>query len=138
MRAALAGCAAAAVVVVTLGSAQARAPAGFGAPPPSQYLSTRYFVSPTGNIRCRTWISRPLLTCTTRNNGVLVGVTRFGRAFARRDGFRYYHPRGPVLFYGERWRRGGFSCLSRFQGMTCQSLATGRGFFINRSGWRLI
>ena len=138
MRPALVGFAAAAFLLLSLGAAQARVSAGPDSKQAPSQLSTIYFASPTGNIRCRRWRSRPLLTCMTRNNGVLVGVTLYGRAFVRRDGYRYFHPRGPVVFYGERWRRGAFSCLSRFTGMTCQSLYTGRGFFINRSGFRLI
>ncbi len=129
-------CLVAGAVVLSAGATQARPPAGTSAPA-AKASHTNYFQSPTGNIRCRRWVYRRLMTCMTRNNGRLVGVSLYGRSYVRYDGYRYYFPRGPVVRYGRYWRRGGFSCLSRFTGMTCQSLPTGRGFTINRTSFEI-
>ena len=36
-----------------------------------------------------------------------------------------------VLRYGQTWRRGGFTCVSRSVGLRCRN-ASGRGFFLSR------
>ncbi len=98
---------------------------------------SNWFRSPTGNIRCRYWPADSLLACTTLNNRRFTGVTLNGRSFARTS-YGYSFPGGPVLTYGDSWTiRGRFRCVSRFNGMTCESLRTGSGFFISRTGYRL-
>jgi len=39
------------------------------------------------------------------------------------------------LPYGKTWRRGVFTCTSRFAGVTCRN-RTGHGLFISRQSWR--
>jgi hypothetical protein len=99
--------------------------------------NSNWFRSPTGNIRCRYWPDDRLLACTTLNNRRLVGVTLFGHPFVR-SAFGYSFPGGPVLSYGDTWAVAGrVKCWSRYSGMTCRSLQTGSGFFINRTSFRL-
>lgn len=116
------------------------APAGYGPGPgpPSGRWTSNWFQSPTRNIRCRYYPSRGYVACTSRNNGTVAGVTLYGRSYRRYDGYRFNFPGGPVLAYGQNWVvRNRFRCDSRYNGMTCRSLQTGRGFFINRSYSRL-
>jgi hypothetical protein len=106
------------------------------AAPSTTAWNSNWFQSPTGNIRCRYFVSSRLLACTTLNNGRMLGVTLTGTPFARRS-FGYSFPGGPVLSYGDWWSvRGKFRCDSRSTGMTCKSLQTRFGFFINRTSYR--
>lgn len=107
---------------------------------PAQAWNSNYFKSPTGNIRCRYFQSSSdrSLACISRNNGRLVGVTPNGRSFETFDSRGYSFPVGPTLGYGDYWRiKGLYRCDSSFNGMSCRSLRTGRGFFLSRSGYRL-
>lgn len=133
-----------AALVVVLGSAVSatahRGPDGFGPgpPPTTGRWTSNWFHSPTGNIRCRYYPRGGYVACKTLNNQRLAGVTLFGRSYRRADGYNFSFPAGPTLGYGQNWIvRGRFRCDSRFKGMTCRSLVTGRGFFINRSGSRI-
>ena len=97
------------------------------------------FHSPTGNIHCRYFQNTPgrKLACLTLNNNRLVVATPTGRSYATTSS-SFYYPAGHVLAYGATWRvRGVYRCVSRFAGMTCTSVQTGHGFFINRSSYRL-
>lgn len=99
--------------------------------------NSNWFRSPTGNIRCRYWPEDRFLACTTLNNRRMVSVRVFGRPTVRSNP-GYSFPGGPVLYYGETWTvRDRVKCWSRSQGMTCRSLQTDAGFFINRSSYRL-
>lgn len=40
-------------------------------------------------------------------------------------------PTSKVLRYGQRWSRGGFTCLSRKAGLRCRN-KSGHGFFLSR------
>jgi hypothetical protein len=40
-----------------------------------------------------------------------------------------------VLAYGTTWRKRGFTCRSRSNGLTCRN-TVGRGFFLSRESWR--
>jgi hypothetical protein len=40
-----------------------------------------------------------------------------------------------TLAYGKTWRHRGFTCTSRFTGLTCTN-AAGHGLFISRASWR--
>ena len=111
-------------------------PTGYGPGPPT--WRSNWFQSPTRNIKCRYYPSRQYVVCRTSNNGVLAGVTLYGQSYRRYDGYRFYFPGGPILSYGQAWTVAGrFRCISRYNGMTCRSLQTGRGFFINRDYTRL-
>jgi len=100
--------------------------------------SSNYFHSPSGNIRCREFINRDLMACLTLNDHFAVIVPLFGRARKERHVAAYQFPRGPALAYGERWRDSGrFRCTSRTSGMSCSSLQTGHGFFIERYTYSL-
>lgn len=124
------------LVVAALVAAFGSAGAASSAPGSAEWRSNT-FRSPTGNIRCRYWPGDALLGCTTLNNGRVAAVRVFGRPYV--DSNRNYtFPSGPVLTYGDYWSvRGRFRCDSRFNGMTCRSLRTGAGFFINRTSYRL-
>jgi len=105
--------------------------------PAASVWNSSWFRSPTGNIRCRYWPGDLLLACTTLNNRRLTGVTLNGGSFVRQS-HGYSFPGGPVLTYGDSWSvRGRFRCVSRYNGMTCESLRTGSGFLIHRTGYRL-
>jgi hypothetical protein len=45
--------------------------------------------------------------------------------------------RSRVLRYGQTWRRGGFTCVSRASGLTCTN-RSGHGFFLSRERSRLL
>jgi len=110
------------------------------------------FRTPSGNIRC-------LLRSGSLECLILSGLkpairaapcnvdSYYGIALRQRERARPYRAclggvdgplavEGPVLAYGRSWRRGSLSCLSRFAGLTCQSLV-GHGFFLSRASWRV-
>ncbi|MFN2467767.1 MAG: hypothetical protein ABR521_06510 [Gaiellaceae bacterium] len=96
-----------------------------------------WFVSPTGNIRCRYFPYQQVLACKTLNNGRVAVAPLYGSAYAGYIG-DYSFPSGPVLYYGQTYTVSGkFRCVSRVNGMFCRSLQTGRGFGIAREGYRL-
>jgi hypothetical protein len=94
------------------------------------------FQSPSGNIRCM--IAKPFGTptaaCVTMSpkragdvpDGEKARVGRSSRVGFIRQGFK--------LDYGRSVRRFGFRCTSRFRGVTCSDLGSGRGFTICREG----
>ena len=45
------------------------------------------------------------------------------------------HPSYANLPYGQTWKRGAFTCVSRTAGVTCTN-AKGHGLFISRESWR--
>lgn len=93
------------------------------------------FESPSGNILCRYDNRNQVMACITLNDSFTAAVPLYGIAYKTRGGT---FPGGPVLGYGQRWtasRR--FVCISRRAGITCRSVKTGHGFFINRTRYRL-
>ncbi|MGI0491600.1 DUF6636 domain-containing protein [Alkalinema pantanalense CENA528] len=46
-----------------------------------------------------------------------------------------YSPEYPTLDYGKTWKKNGFSCQSRKNGLTCTN-GKGNGFFLNREDWK--
>lgn len=48
---------------------------------------------------------------------------------------RKQHPRYITLAYGKTWKRSGFTCTSRVNGVTCTNRA-GHGLFVAREAWR--
>jgi len=98
-------------------------------------FSSNSFQSPTGNIACRYDANNQVMACMTRNDGFTAAVSLYGRAYTTRGGT---FVGGPIMSYGARWtasRR--FRCFSESSGMTCRSVATGHGFFINRTSYKL-
>src|SRR5215813_12093044 len=97
--------------------------------------TSNYFSSPTRNIRCHnggSWIA-----CTTLNSGLVVTVTLYGHAYTDYDQSEF-GVGGPTLYYGQSYNvTGRFHCLSRSDGMTCSSVRSGHGFFINRTNYRV-
>jgi hypothetical protein len=63
-------------------------------------------------------------------------MTSVGRASPICAGDSVFHGRNPVLAYGTTWRKRGFTCRSRFVGLTCRN-ARGHGFFLSRERWRV-
>ncbi len=45
------------------------------------------------------------------------------------------HPSFVTLAYGKTWKRSGFTCTSRINGVTCKN-PSGHGLFIAREAWR--
>lgn len=98
-------------------------------------FTSNNFESPSGNILCRYDPRNEVMACLTINDSFTAAVPLYGKAYRTRGGT---FPGGPVLGYGQSWtanRR--FKCVSRRSGMTCRSVKTGRGFFLNRTHYRL-
>ena len=97
--------------------------------------TSNYFSSPTRNIQCHnagSWIA-----CTTLNTGLVVTVPLYGHAYTDYDQSEFGYG-GPTLYYGQTYNVSGrFHCLSRSDGMTCSSVRSGHGFFINRTNYRV-
>jgi hypothetical protein len=71
----------------------------------------------------------------TLNDTFVAAVGLYGSSYKTHGGT---FTGGPILYYGDSWsvnRR--FRCNSSYSGMTCRSVATGHGFFINRTSYRL-
>jgi hypothetical protein len=102
------------------------------APPPSTpaVFSGLSFQSPTGNIRCESRGSD--LVCSTSNDSFAVFLPVFG-APSTGSGIA---SGGQSVPYGRTWVNGPFSCDSAFNGVTCRSLSSGQGFFLNRTDYR--
>jgi hypothetical protein len=95
------------------------------------------FQSPTGNIRCRYFVEGDVMACKTLNNGRVAVVPLRGHAYVLARVTDFTFPRGPVLGYGTYWSfTGRFRCDSYSYGMQCESLRSGRGFVLNRSGFK--
>jgi len=122
---------------LTLASgASARPAAGLG--PAAATWSSDYFVSPTGNIRCRYFSYQRVLACKTLNNGRVAVSPLYGSAYVGYIG-SYSFPSGPVLYYGQTYTvPGQFRCVSQANGMFCRSLQSGRGFGLAREGYRIL
>ena len=103
------------------------------------------FRTPSTNIACAYY--RPSLRCDVRSGlrpeprtaceldwtGISMAVV--GRARPTCAGDTAYDPRAPILAYGRRWRRAGFTCLSQRLGLRCVN-RSGHGFFLSRARWR--
>ena len=68
------------------------------------------------------------------HNGVTLRLNAFGGAGRRiASGYVYNLPGGLILTYNRTWTvRGEVLCDSSFNGMQCESIETGHGFFISR------
>jgi hypothetical protein len=116
------------------------------------------FRSPSGNISCFVVPGKPsVLRCSIPHASYAAALQ--GRCMARASldwhGFELaaratgaitcsggvlyspdtQRPSYVVLPYGRRWRREGFTCLSRQSGVTCEN-ATGHGLLLSRTSWR--
>lgn len=110
--------------------------------------SAGYFHSPTGRIQCFIGrdVKRPWAACynaltlriTARDDcgsgASVLAVRTTGRAVIRAICNPW--PRGRRLAYGRSLSFWSLRCTSRFTGMTCRSLRSGHGFFLNRDGFR--
>src|SRR3989304_2334582 len=72
-----------------------------------QSWTSNYFSSPSGNIRCREFVKRNLMACLTLNDNFAVIVPLYGKSRKQRNVGALQFPRGPTLYYGEKWRGGG-------------------------------
>jgi hypothetical protein len=81
------------------------------------------------------------VVCFTRNDGFAAAVWKRGKAQAGEGivdvSAAPSTSRLRVLRYGRTWRGGGFLCVSRRTGMTCESLLSGHGFFLSRHTYDL-
>lgn len=71
--------------------------------------------------------------CELDWTGVSMGT---GRARPTCAGDTVYDPKATVLAYGSVWRRGPFTCLSSWAGLSCANRA-GHGFFLSRDRWAI-
>ena len=104
---------------------------------PALAFRSNWFQSPSGNIRCRYFDEGDVMACKTLNNGrvAVVPLRGYAHVLARVTDFTF--PRGPVLDYGTYWSLSSrFRCDSYSYGMRCKSLRSGRGFVVNRSGFK--
>jgi Family of unknown function (DUF6636) len=74
---------------------------------------------------------RPRRRCELDWTGVAMGVGRAGPTCA---GDTVFDPKAPVLAYGSIWKRGPFTCLSSWIGLSCVNRA-GHGFFLSKERW---
>jgi hypothetical protein len=103
----------------------------------SGFNSNRFY-SLSGNIECRALgdgLGRPVLACTTFNNGRVAYLYRYSVASLAFDSGQFGFSRGlgPTLAYNRTWSDYGFECYSLVSGMQCENLA-GHGFKIAREG----
>jgi len=116
------------------GTADARVAVQAG--PAAVGWTSNVFVSPTRNIHCRYFPGKKLMACTTQNDDFMTAVTLWGKAYHRQYTYPFSFPDGPRLEYGDTWKASGrFKCWSKTSGMTCESLKTSHGFFINRDSY---
>jgi hypothetical protein len=113
------------------------------------------FKMPTGNIGCAySWFEgeSPYLRCDIRSGlvprppkprgcdldwGFGYQMRVIGRARSFCAGDTALDPRARVLSYGKRWSRGGFTCVSRTNGLTCRN-RSGHGFRLSRAHSRTL
>lgn len=98
-------------------------------------FTSNNFESPSGNILCRYDSRNLVMACMTLNDSFVTAVGLYGPSYKTTGGT---FSGGPVLGYGQTWtanRR--FRCFSKTAGLTCRSVKTGHGFFLNRTQYRL-
>lgn len=114
-------------------------------------LPLNAFRSPSGNIGCilsggvarcdiakRDWTAPRPADCPPQvDAGQGLEVGRSGAAAVVCAGDTALDPGAEVLPYGRAARTGGFTCLSRPAGISCQADASGRGFFVSTQRYRL-
>lgn len=114
--------------------------------PPAAEPASSFFRTPSKNIYCA-WLSGPsTLRCDILSGvrplppkppscdfdwGVGFDLRRTGRARILCVSDSVVTSSARVLRYGQTWRRGGFTCISRITGLRCRN-ASGRGFFLSR------
>ena len=74
---------------------------------------------------------RPRGPCELDWTGLSMGG---GTARPTCAGDTVYDRKAPVLAYGSVWKRGPFTCLSSWAGLSCANRA-GHGFFLSRERW---
>ena len=112
------------------------------AAPAASAWRSNYWHTPTHNIHCRFFPDiggTPVMACTTQNDDFVIAMTpeRKGWTDQGSDDWPPF-PAGPTLQYGDSWTaRGNFRCVSQKKGVTCRSLQTRHGFFVNRASYSL-
>jgi len=108
---------------------------------PAAAWRSNYWHTPSHNIHCRYFPDiggSPVMACTTQNDDFVIAMTPDHRPWIDQhgaDGWPAF-PAGPTLAYGQNWVKGGtFKCLSRKKGVTCVSLQSDHGFFVNRANY---
>jgi uncharacterized protein DUF6636 len=109
-------------------------------------LSTRRFVTPSGNIGCITRGSaircdimsglrpEPVVDCPVDWTGLTLDAGRLAGPTCAGDGGGW---EGASVFpYGRTWSRGDLTCKSESTGLTCSD-TSGNGFELARAGWKL-
>jgi hypothetical protein len=114
------------------------AASAFAVPAGRAFFRSNRFYSPSGNIECKVLFdsrNRPVMACTTFNNGRVAYMWRYSRAYRAYDNGTYGFSRGlgPTLAYNTYWKGYGYECDSLFNGMQCTNGA-GHGFTIAREG----
>jgi uncharacterized protein DUF6636 len=108
------------------------------------------FGSPTGNIGCaldegyarcdireRAWEPSPRPSDCDLDWGSALEVSDQGAGFLCHGDTTLPSDGTQVLGYGDALQVGGFRCSSEKDGMTCQNVDTGSGFFLARESYRI-
>jgi hypothetical protein len=105
------------------------------AAPAAAQATYRDFRSPSGKVGCAFYSDAevpPMVRCDWRGSDDEAIVLReTGRARIRRVTDTVMNPDAKRLRYGRSTTFGRLKCISRRRGMTCRSLAGGRGFRVS-------
>ncbi|HEU0303878.1 MAG TPA: DUF6636 domain-containing protein [Gaiellaceae bacterium] len=74
----------------------------------------------------------PRRRCELDWTGVSMGAANAARPTCAGD--TVFDPKAPVVAYGTVWKRGPFTCLSSWIGLSCANRA-GHGFFLSKQRW---
>ena len=103
--------------------------------PATAQATYRDFRSPSGKIGCAFYSDAevpPMVRCDWRGaNDEAVVLRETGRARIRHVTDTVMNPDATRLRYGRSTTFGRLKCISRRRGMTCRSLASGRGFRVS-------
>ena len=103
--------------------------------PASAQATYRDFRSPSGKLGCAFYSDTevpPMVRCDWQgSDDQAVELHETGRARVRHVTDTVLNPKARVLRYGRSTRFGKLKCISRRRGITCRSLASGRGFRVS-------
>ena len=103
--------------------------------PATAQATYRDFRSPSGKIACGFYSDAdvpPTVRCDWQgSDDQAVELHERGRARLRHVTDTVMNPKAKVLRYGRSTTFGRLKCVSRRRGMTCRSLASGRGFRVS-------
>lgn len=113
-------------------------PGGGGGGGTADPLKAKHFMTPSGNIRCRTLMRKGRavgVRCRVLSSDYIAVL----RKRARRVTIAPAVANGslPAVPYGHSWKRGRFRCDSETTGLTCRNMVTKHGFFLSRESTRL-